>query len=92
MGDGEMVVSVIAVMGGMGTFCFLIHSIKSAIVGRVRKTDLEILSEVQALRAEVQELKRQNHDLYLALDDQADRRRLAHNHEPERISQYVGRP
>ena len=91
MEEGAAMVAIISVMGGFGTFCFLIHSIKSAIVGRGRKTDQEILTEVQALRAEIQELKRQNNELFLALDDQTAHRRLGHNQEPERISQYVSR-
>lgn len=91
MGPGETLISMFAIAGGLGTFCFMIYSIKSAIIGRPRKTDQEILTEVQALRAEIQELKRQNHDLFLALDDQAAVRRFAQNHEPATLSQYVGR-
>ena len=91
MDEGAAMVAIISVMGGLGTFCFLVYSIKSAIVGRPRKMDQEILTEVKALREEVQELRRQNNELFLALDDEAAHRRLAHRNEPERISQYVGR-
>lgn len=91
MGEGETLIGLVSVVGAFGTFGFLIYSIKTAIVSRARKTDHQILAEVQALRAEVQELKRQNHDLFLALDDQAAVRRLAQNHEPAALSQFVGR-
>ena len=88
---GGLLIGLVAVLGGFGTFCFVVYSIKTAILGRPRQTDVEILTEVRALRAEAQELKRQNHDLFLALDDQAAVRRLAQNHEPAALSQYVGR-
>jgi hypothetical protein len=84
-------VALFSIGAGMGTFCFLVYAIKSAIVGRPRQTDQEILAEVRALRTEVQQLKQQNHDLFLALDDQAAVRRLAQNHEPAALSQFVGR-
>lgn len=91
MGPGETMISMFAIAGGFGTFCFLVYSIKTTVLGRARKTDQEILTEVHALRSEIQELKRQNNELLLALDDHSTHRRLAQNHEPTPVSQLVGR-
>ncbi|MFN3648656.1 MAG: hypothetical protein ACK47B_03660 [Armatimonadota bacterium] len=100
MPEEVMVVATVAILCGTGTLCFVIHSIKSAIVARSRgQNDDAVLQELRELRAEIGALRQQNNDVVLTLDSSLDRidRRVSHletrsrTAEPERQQVGLGR-
>ncbi|MFN3648655.1 MAG: hypothetical protein ACK47B_03655 [Armatimonadota bacterium] len=100
MREADLLLVTLAMLLGTGTFIYLVHSIKSAILGRAKgRVDDELLGEIRALRMEMQALRQQNNEVVLTLDSSLDRmdRRLSYletrpqPQEPERRQIGLGR-
>lgn len=100
MREEEVFLAALAMLLGTGTFVYLVHTIKSAILSRAKgRLDDELLQEMRAMRGEMQALRQQNNEVVLSLDSSLDRidRRLSHvetrptSTEPERQQVGLGR-
>lgn len=74
MDFATMVVAVVAISCATGLGFGVITAIKSAFSGRGKKANDALVSELRELRTEVRQLRQQNNDIMLALDNALDRR------------------
>jgi hypothetical protein len=77
MGEGIVVVVVVAIACTTSLGFAVINTIKAAFAGRGKKANDVLLTEIRELRAEVRQLRQQNNDIMLAVDNTLDRR-VAH--------------
>ncbi len=70
--DGE-IVAIIGIGCGTGIVWMFFETVKAALTGRNHKKQDELVTEIRALRQEVNILRQQNNDLILSLDSSPPR-------------------
>lgn len=95
MHEEQVFLMALAMLLGTGTFVYLVHTIKSAILSRGKgRNDDALLQEMRALRAEMHALRQQNNEVVLSLDSSLDRMDRRFSHLEARIAaderQHVG--
>lgn len=88
MREEEVIVALAAMLCATGTFCYLVHSIKSALINRGKRAYDELAQEIRGLRGEVRQLRQQNNEVILALDSSVPRM----DHRLERRETQPGEP
>lgn len=69
MGEEEMIVAIVAIAAGTGVWVTLLNTVKAFFQRRSAEDQSTLTREIRALREEVQQLRRQNNDLILGLDN-----------------------